>query len=196
MGRLSRPYVPLSVRVQVAHRQLSERGGFGLNIAAATAYVVARSDGARLSLLLEALFGDTPYALDHHPALVNRRKVSRGAVWVYDPPANDPRYLVYREAGPVGGGSEHDIKTRIRGEGAALSDLAEARKAKRVRKNRARGTGAAPVTRKRTQRAPTGSGLRWVREPKNTKWAREGAKWRPANRWPPKGSRKLNWRKP
>jgi hypothetical protein len=76
---------------------------------------------------LVALFGDKPAQLDHDPALVNRklRKWPLDGSAVYIPDANDPDYLVYREK------HDHDIKTRVRGDGAQLSDLAQARKRKR-----------------------------------------------------------------
>lgn len=148
MARLYRPYIPLFVRVEVAARQCRERG-----FEAATGILTLPiSDRYKLNELLLMLFANRPYALDHDPALVNRKKRRRlvydkktdgvKAVWDYSPRANDPNFLIYREAGP---GSDHDIKTRVRGDGAQLSDLGKARKAKRVKKNRERGRGASPL---------------------------------------------------
>lgn len=87
--------------------------------------------------------------LDHDPALVNREKmieivgcrswkptrrcviVPKGAkVLRYFPDANDPAHLFWRVGGKTG--SEHDVKTRVRGEHGQHSDLALARKNKRI----------------------------------------------------------------
>lgn len=124
MAKLHRPYIPLKVRVAVALRQVK-----------AQYYPPSRDgdkDGAYLKVLLAKLFGERKCHLDHDPALCNRRKATSasGAV-TYTPRANNPKYLIYREGGAVGGGSEHDIKTRVRGENGQLSDLALARKEKR-----------------------------------------------------------------
>jgi len=45
--------------------------------------------------------------------------------WRYHPDANDPQYLIYRSA------ANHDIKTRVRGDGAQFSDLALIRRQKK-----------------------------------------------------------------
>lgn len=127
MARLYRPYIPLAVRVAVAERQARIRR-------IAYSESMFDSDGARLAYLMRQLFGDKPHALDHNPALVNRRRYVRNGKTFYDPPANDPDYLIYREAGP---GSDHDIKTRVRGEHGQHSDLALARIEKRRMKKKA-----------------------------------------------------------
>ena len=94
--------------------------------------------------LLRDLFPDAGcYELHHRPALVNRRRYVRKGKVVYDPPANDPDFLVYLPE------HDHDIETRVRGVGALRSDLAEARRAKRIKRNRERGRGASPVKRRR-----------------------------------------------
>ncbi len=170
MSRLHRPYIPLKIRREVAARQFCEKYpnqvGFAL-------YYRGGGDGAVLKSLLIHLFGDRPYNLDHDPALENRRLYVRHGKTFYDPPANDPAHLIYREGGKPGDGSEHDIKTRVRGPGARLSDHAEARKRKRVSKNRELGRGAAPA-RKRYFRSST-------------------AKLVAKRKWPAKGTRKVQW---
>lgn len=102
MSRLPRPHIPLAVRVQVAERQILNRGVW-----------VRRTDGdgAYLAIMLESLFGADKPHLDHDPALGAREKIMRGGEIVgYRPAANDPEYLVYRLAG------DHKIKTNVRGE--------------------------------------------------------------------------------
>jgi hypothetical protein len=193
MARLHRPYIPLPVRVQVAHRQLGERYPIPKDWVPLH-YASLKSYSARLDYLLRLLFESRPVALDHDPALVNRRRYVRRGKTVYEPPANDPYYLRYRPAGPVGGGSDHDIKTRVRGDGAELSDLAKARKAKRVRENRARGRGAAPLPQKRTSGPPAASGKGSKKGKTPGFCSRAARPLRSANRWPPRGSRKLNRR--
>ena len=148
--RLHRPYIPWSVRELVVLLQLRAAG---INVDEKP-YVTIRYHGSaetRVRAYLRVLFGDGPVELHHRPALVNRRKVYH---WVrgerghgrfvdggrefvdYDPPANDPDYLVYLRAGA---GEEHDVETRVRGQHGQHSDLALARKQKRkARKERRR----------------------------------------------------------
>lgn len=117
--RRPRPYIPLSVRVQVAERQVSSlmpciipAGWWG-----SYTYEVL-SFSQRLSMLLEKLseaLGDV-LQLDHDPALilrkfhVDRRKPP--AAW-FTPNANDPDHLIYR---PI---REHLQKTTGRKSDAA-----------------------------------------------------------------------------
>lgn len=100
MTRLRRPYIPLSVRVEVAERQLREmmnethpRGRdastYWMFYANSMPYMALRK---RLDYLLKYLFGDQPYQLDHDPAL-SLRRVRFGN---YVPDANSPDHLVYR----------------------------------------------------------------------------------------------------
>lgn len=162
--KLHRPYIPLSVRVLVAHRQLVEAGAWGK-------IHVAIMDGSPtpLSIQLEhatrLLFGDKAFALDHHPALVNRKQYARGGKVFYQPPANDPEHLRYRESGP---GSDHDIKTRVRGDGAQRSDLGQRRYNKRVARNR--------------ERVPPGKASRFPKRPAEVKPGTD--KSRPKRKWP------------
>ena len=48
--------------------------------------------------------------LDHDPALGARKRKGEGKKTVYDPPANSPDHLIYREK------HDHHIKTNVRGE--------------------------------------------------------------------------------
>lgn len=83
------------------------------------------TDSRYLNVLLSFLFGGRKIELHHRPALVNRRRYIRNGKTLYDPPANSTEHLFYLLD------DEHDIETRIRGQGAQLSDLAIARKRKR-----------------------------------------------------------------
>jgi hypothetical protein len=139
MSRLKRPHIPLAVRVIVAERQLDAATSFphenGERNASVFRTFVDR-DGwkkrnplsEQLDMLLRLLFGEQKVNLDHDPALVNRPFNKRTGK--YTPDANDPEHLIYRTK------AEHDIKTRIRGDGAQHSDLGLARKLKRIAKNR------------------------------------------------------------
>lgn len=90
MSRLSRPYIPLPVRVEVAERQTDKK-----NMAWALYLVTPWQNLTdRLHFLLTALFGAQPYQLDHDPAL-SLRRYSAGHDRFY-PDANDPNHLVYR----------------------------------------------------------------------------------------------------
>lgn len=117
--------------------------------------------------------------LDHDPALENRTK-RKAHRWIkgtgyreiieYDPPANDPDFLCYRPHGAEYEGS-HDIKTRIRGDRGQFADNVLAKRERRRLKK-------LEACAKKTKPHPS---LRKIAK-------------RPiqnANRWPPKGSRKL-----
>lgn len=170
--RRFRPYIPLKVRVRVAERQLRVKDE---RLARSVLYgLVYDTERRKLTVLLGCLFDREPCHLDHDPALVNRRWNSRTKDYV--PRANDPEHLIYRTK------IDHDIKTRIRGIGAQRSDLGQARYNKRVARNRSRKS--AKVDRIKHDGH---LGLK-------TKVSRP---LRSANRWPPRGSRKIaNRRKP
>jgi len=144
--KLLRPDIPTRVRIKVARRQLEAFG--------ASAEMLKRAEGERqdiyldrlltgLSLYFENLF--RPLHLDHDPALVNRKKIfNRAGEHVgYKPAANNPKYLVYRTK------EDHDRKTRVRGDGAQYSDLALARKNKRIEKRRTKNANAKGAIRKK-----------------------------------------------
>jgi hypothetical protein len=118
--KLPRPYIPLDVRLQVAERQLGR-----------TWSINGQTRTEKLRLMLKQLFGDDPVHLDHDPALENRQKLYDGTTHVaYSPPANDPEFLIYRNA------QDHKTKTFIRGDGAQRSDVSQRRYLNRVAANR------------------------------------------------------------
>ncbi len=123
MTRPERPYIPYSVRAQVAERQADAKG--------------FRTDSRlpanmRLRSCLIFLFGTARVHLDHDPPLMNRTKVIRGdgQIGRYIPGANDPNFLIYRTE------EDHRIKTYISGDGAQRSDVAQRRYLNRVEENR------------------------------------------------------------
>lgn len=132
--RLPRPYVPLAIRVAVIERQLLEVG--------IPPPIASGSLSVRLYEMLWERFGAIKVELHHRPALVNRRRKRNGD---YDPPANHPDYLIYLPK------AEHIIETRVRGIGAQLSDLGQARK------------------RKRKERKATRRKTRWAKRPLRSK---------------------------
>lgn len=118
MAKLLRPYIPISVRVQVAERMA------GLKC-------MDPSQSVQLRSLLQLMFYDETVHLDHDPALENRKKIYRKGVHVeYDPPANHPDFLIYRTK------QDHQIKTNVRGDGAQYSDRALAARERRRKKPR------------------------------------------------------------
>lgn len=170
MSRLPRPHIPLVIRVQVAERQVSEAGFANL-------LTIDEQDKnplrERLADALDFLFGEKKRELHHRPALVNRRRKRNGD---YDPPANSPDYLVYLAD------DDHDVETRIRGLHGQHSDLGLARKNKNIAKNRAKAKGASNLTRNGKSGGSLGASRGTLRS---------------ANRWPPKGSQKIqNRRRP
>jgi hypothetical protein len=129
--------------------------------------------GAQLRELLYVLFGDEKVELHHRPALCNRQRSATVKGIVYDPPANDPDYLVYLPA------DEHDIETRVRGQHGQHSDLALARKRKRAEKKankqRIKAVGYFLAWKRRQQRKAKRLKTHWPKR-----------KLRSANRWPKK----------
>lgn len=122
--KLFRPYVSVSIRLQVAERQCLEAG------ISAPYPSIPLSDGAKLHACLYHLFFDRKFELHHRPALVNRPWNKRKHD--YDPPANSPKHLIYLAA------DDHDIETRVHGVGAQRSDLGQRRYNKRVERNKAK----------------------------------------------------------
>ena len=92
--KLPRPHIPLNVRLSVAARQL----GFVL-----PAQLLQLSKRNRLAQMLQQLFGNAPRQPDHEPALCLRPFDE--ATGKYEPDANDPNCLIYRDA------AAHKIKT-------------------------------------------------------------------------------------
>ena len=128
MSRLVRPHIPLAVRAQVALRQLKY-------IEPLEYIAYHRSIGMSLRTILNELLADLAknlgadkIELHHRPALLNRPWINE--INDYEPPANDPRYLVYLAE------DDHDIETRVRGQHGQHSDLGLGRKNKRIARNR------------------------------------------------------------
>lgn len=125
MARLYRPHIPLSVRLDVVHRQLQRMGK-------ETIVFESETKASQLAGLLRFLAHQLgceakDLRLDHDPALCNRQQFrnGRGEIVRYVPDANDPNHLIYRTK------ADHDIKTRVRGPGAQFSDLALLRREKK-----------------------------------------------------------------
>jgi hypothetical protein len=129
MARLIRPYIPLDVRIRVIERQLMKKGAYNYwdrNIIESRFPKMRERLFAMLSIMFEG-----EVHLDHDPALENRVKVfdNNGRLVGYQPDANDPEYLVYRNK------HDHHIKTNVRGDGAQYPDRVLAnRERKRNRK--------------------------------------------------------------
>lgn len=106
MKRVRPPMPPLAVRVQVAERQFAAKPtNAGMEV-----YNLLKRDWSlarRLRWLLFQLFGDSPCALDHDPALILRPYNLRikDVAARYTPHAHDPDALFYREK------ADHQQKT-------------------------------------------------------------------------------------
>ena len=147
--RISRPYIPIAVRIQVAARQLRSftyalsgvQHPLEMKIREKQIETASRCSSQRecLTMLLYYRWRKTLVELHHRPALVNRmrRTMPNGRV-DYSPDANDPAHLVYLPKG------DHDVETRVRGLGAQRSDLGQRRYNKKVAKNRAEKRPARP----------------------------------------------------
>src|SRR5262249_34893261 len=122
--KLHRPYIPLSVRIEVATRQMY----LAKMAILARKHLSLRGKRRQLRAMLYALFGDNKVHLDHDPQLMARQRFleSDGQLYGYIPTANDPDYLVYRTA------EDHKTKTFVRGDGAQRSDMGQRRYLKRV----------------------------------------------------------------
>lgn len=133
MARLYRPHIPLVVRIDVVHRQLQRMGKETVVFESETKK--SQLDGLLRFLAWQLRCEPADLRLDHDPALCNRQQFhnGRGEIVRYVPDANDPAHLIYRTK------ADHDIKTRVRGDGAQHSDLALRRIAKRRERKAARG---------------------------------------------------------
>jgi hypothetical protein len=99
MPRLVRPYIPLAIRVRVAERQLWGRGPEMVEFyrSSFNRPVAEISNKRRLAQALRILFGETPWALDHDPALGLRAKIfKRGKFHRYEPDARPRRHKASR----------------------------------------------------------------------------------------------------
>lgn len=187
MARLPRPKIKLADDLRVILRQVGELWPERVIAEARNGRRLQVTRDAKLSELAALLLCDvTDLELDHDPALENREKLvllpsgKKASVTIpppgakvlrYYPDANDPEHLKYRPKRPEQDGS-HYVKTHVRGDHGQLSDNALARKEKRRLKKAAR--------KGRPRRGKRNSPTRRLRS---------------GSRWPPKGSRKVNWRK-
>ncbi len=131
--KLPRPYIPLSVRIVVAGRQLREHNW----VIWEALFLTIPIGGKRLAAYLAALRGElkcSALQLDHEPALALRhRNLINGEVIGYIPDANDPDYLIYRAT------DSHRTKTFLRGEHGQRSDVAQiTRERRRLKPRRAK----------------------------------------------------------
>jgi hypothetical protein len=194
MARLYRPHIPLEVRCRVALRQLGTCADIDRKIMLESREAGGLGYGRLLETLLRVLAvrflcPEDQLRLDHDPPLASRPRFRRGLgrKTRYQPDANDPDHLSYRPHGPEFAGS-HLIKTNVRGEHGQHPDRVLIKKERRrLREKAGRGKGK-------------GGGLR--RDPGASLWrragskpTRKGQKLRSANRWPARGTRKVNWRK-
>jgi len=170
--KLPRPNIPVATRLKVAQRQAVRREAWPIFRRA------FRTPGRQLQIYLKIIRAKLDcdvLHLDHDPALVNRKKVFRNGKHVdYSPRANNPTYLIYRS------GPEHDVKTRIRGDGAQHSDLALRRKMRRIEARQARRGNARPGVDGRGEAKHSGSGPKIPSRPfpkRKARWAsRKGRK--------------------
>lgn len=135
MARLFRPYIPLSVKVQVAERQVSEIEKLEDVYGSTFQNWTLRH---RLDVLMEHLAKSfkcemKDLRLDHDPPLAARPKERRGLgrKTYYIPDANDPDHLFYRPHGAQFEGS-HLIKTLVRGDHGQHPDRVLIKKMRRL----------------------------------------------------------------
>jgi hypothetical protein len=109
--RRPRPYISIATRILVAERQLFLQEGHLHRSPLLEKYRclhIGKKD--RLQWLLKVLFQDDVPQLDHDPALILRP--FNEETGKYDPDANDPEFLVWREK------ADHQEKTTGRRPGA------------------------------------------------------------------------------
>lgn len=157
MPRLYRPPIPLKVKCLTALRQLGGRELPELVIARwrASSTLAQLLEVLRAGLAKKFSCAVKDLRLDHDPALGLRRRRGEGKRTIYDPPANDPDHMNYRPHGAEFAGS-HDVKTRIRGDGAQFSDVALMKRERR----RAKKEAANPTSRKTRLKAPRAKNLK------------------------------------
>lgn len=180
MGRLYRPYIPMSLRCAVAERQAIKLSP-PVSFAEVPAKPLWKRLDALLSILAKRIGCDVDdMRLDHDPALGARPQYRRGLSRkiFYTPRANDPDHLLWRPHGAQYEGS-HDVKTRIRGDHGQFSDTALMKRERRRAKKKAR-TSTSRKPRKRV----TGRGF--PKRPLRVNWIADSAdRFRPA----PSGTR-------
>ena len=135
MARLLRPYIPLDIRLGVALRDLGWRPveAIRLRVAAAKEAGTLADELADTLAMLSAFHAGAKLHLDHDPPLAARKKLYWRDVHIgYDPPANDPRFLIYRTV------EDHRQKTNVRGEHGQHPDRVLIKKARRAERRHKR----------------------------------------------------------
>jgi len=109
MNRIKRPYIPLSVRLEVVKRQLREadKSAYKRQLISILCSDKPLTDQISKGL---ACLGLVNPQLDHDPALILRKFIPRTGL--YSPRANDPNHLIYRAK------ADHQQKTTGRRPGA------------------------------------------------------------------------------
>ena len=152
MPKLYRPHVPLSVRVEVASRQLRRQFGKpGTVKLIQKEYDTWALQLAHLLFWLAKAFGCevSDLRLDHFdPPLAARQRTGEGKATRYVPDANDPEHLEYRPHG-VEFDRSHDVKTRIRGDHGQYSDVVLIKRERRRQKREAEQADAKNLKKKR-----------------------------------------------
>jgi hypothetical protein len=120
MTRLHRPHVPLSIQCDVVmrqcyltptHRTENLRRFKGNYSVLKQTLLIAFAASIKCS--------HHDLQLDHDPPLGARRQIWKSGKFVrYEPDANDPQHLFWRDK------ESHRVKTRVRGEHGQYSDLA------------------------------------------------------------------------
>lgn len=138
MGKLYRPHITLSVKVQVAERQVKEKPNLDWGFYLCVCW---QNNSDRLEMLKRLLAKRfkcevKDLRLDHDPPLGARQirsSLMDGKITktTYYPDANDPDHLFYRPHGPQFEGS-HLIKTNVRGDHGQHPDRVLIKKQRRL----------------------------------------------------------------
>lgn len=142
MARLPRPSIPLSVRLDVALRQL------GYTDKERQAFIGVGKEARCMGKMLESYLVELAnrmgcprdqLRLDHDPALENRTQIKgyNDQIVRYYPNANDPEHLQYRPHAAEYAGSHH-IKTNVRGDNGQFSDNMLAKRKRKIAKKQER----------------------------------------------------------
>lgn len=185
MARLIRPPISDHTKLAVVLRQLGEMFPTAILEAARKTRTIRATLTNRLCTLADLLGCEVAdLRCDHDPALGARQKVfnDAGEHVDYVPAGSDPEFLFYRPHGAKYRKS-HDIKTRVRGDHGQLSDIALVKRNRRQEEREGTRPKSAR-TRARERRAEIRAKRPKVKQ-----------KMRSASRWPPKGSRKLGWKR-
>jgi hypothetical protein len=113
--KAERPYVPLAVRVTVSEKLVQSLGGVPSSANVGFSMRWRLNWNLNLAARIKGLPDGGSFQLDHDPSLALRKQHKRNGVISYDPPANDPEYLFYRD--------DHHTKTFLRGDHGQYSDI-------------------------------------------------------------------------